>query len=226
MPLTLLDGIVIIVILISAMLAMARGFVREVLAVASWVAAAAAAFFFHAPLVPLIAPYIESTTVATIIAAAVVFFVALIVTSYITMKIADFVIDSRIGLFDRLLGFVFGAVRGLLLLVIIFQFFGWLVPNPPDWVAQARSRPILEDLGTRLIAAMPSDIEETINRWRHGDEPEVAPPDGALGTPDEDVAPADGPPATDAPAEGEDGYDAGDRQGLDQLIEGGATPNQ
>ena len=52
MPITLLDGIVLAVTLFSAVLAMVRGFSREVLAVASWVAAAAAAYFFYPVLVP------------------------------------------------------------------------------------------------------------------------------------------------------------------------------
>ncbi len=101
MPVTVLDVIVLVVVLISAILAMVRGFVREVLSVASWVAAAAAAYFLYKPVLPLLAPYIESKTVATIAAAAAIFFIALIVATYITMKISDFVIDSRIGAVDR-----------------------------------------------------------------------------------------------------------------------------
>jgi membrane protein required for colicin V production len=134
------------------------------------------------------------------------------------MKIADFVVDSRIGMIDRLLGFVFGALRGLLLLVIIFQFFAWLVPEAPSWVANARTRPLLENLGAKLIAAMPQDIEDMINRWRHGDEQEAAPDTGA--------APADTEAPADEPQGQEEGYGTSDRQGLDQLIDGGQSPNQ
>ena len=162
MPITVLDVIVIVVVLISAILAMVRGFVREVLSVLSWVAAAAAAYFFYKPLVPLVQPYIASTTVATIAAAAAIFFVALIIASYITMKIADFVIDSRIGAIDRALGFLYGAVRGVLLLVIALLFFNWLVPKPPPWVMSAQTKPMLDDIGQKLMAALPEDAEATI----------------------------------------------------------------
>ena len=127
MPVTILDVIVVVVVLISAILAMVRGFVREVLSVASWVAAAAAAYFFYPHVLPLVQPYFDSNTVATIVAAAAIFFVALIVASYITMKISDFVIDSRVGAIDRVLGFVFGAVRGLLLMIVAVWFFDLLV---------------------------------------------------------------------------------------------------
>src|SRR4249920_3845563 len=153
-----LDAIVIVVVLISAILAMVRGFVREFLSIASWAVAAAAGYFFYKPLVPLVQPYVDKQIVAVIISVAVIFFVALIVASYITMKISDFVIDSRVGAIDRALGFVFGAVRGLLLLVITFIFFNWLVHPEPPWVASARSEPVLTELGDRLMAAIPKDL--------------------------------------------------------------------
>jgi membrane protein required for colicin V production len=223
MPFTVLDAIVIVVVLISAILAMVRGFVREVLSVASWVAAAAAAYFFYEPLIPMVKPYVESTTVATIIAASVIFFIALIVASYITMRISDFVIDSRVGAFDRVLGFVFGAVRGVLLLVIALLFFNWLVPQPPTWVSQASSKPLLDDIGQRLMAALPEDAEATIlKRLRRDDDtgstsetaPQIAP------------APQSAPaPDGDAPA-GSANYGSGARQGLDQLIENSGSGGQ
>lgn len=209
MHLTLLDGIVIAIVVISAILAMVRGFVREVLSVGSWVAAAGAAYYFHEPVVPLVKPYIASDTVATIIAAAVVFFIALIIASYVTMKISDLVIDSRMGTFDRILGFGFGAVRGLVLLVVALLFFSWLVPQPPAWVSEARTKPMLDTVCARLMAALPKDIESTIlNRFRHGEETEPTP-----------VEPM---PEDDSAASGDgtaNSYSRTERRGLDQLIQ-------
>jgi membrane protein required for colicin V production len=209
MPLTILDIIVIVVVLISATLAMVRGFVREVLSVASWLVAVAAAYFLYKPVVPLVKPYIESGTVATIIAAAAIFFIALIVASYITTKISDFVIDSRVGALDRGLGFVFGAARGLLLLVIALLFFSWLVQTPPSWVANAKSKPILTDLGDRLMAALPDDVEAALlKRFRDND---AESPAGGEATPPGEDAPAAAPPNA--------AYGNGTRQNLDTLIE-------
>ena len=208
MPVTVLDVVVLVVVLISAVLAMVRGFVREVLSVASWVAAAVAANFLNKPVMPLIAPYVESKTVQIIVAAAAIFFVALIVASYITMKISDFVIDSRVGAVDRAFGFVFGAARGVLLLVIALLFFNWLVPKPPAWVAEARSKPVLDDIGERIMAALPEDAEAVIMKRLRGDTPEEHTPPAETG--DGAAPPADG--------DGE-AYDTSQRDGLDQLIE-------
>jgi membrane protein required for colicin V production len=206
MPLTVLDIIVIAVVLISATLAMVRGFVREVLSVASWLAAVAAAYYFYKPLVPVIRPYIESATVSTIVAAAAIFFIALIVASYITTKISDFVIDSRIGAIDRGLGFVFGAARGVLLVIIALWFFNFLVAKPPDWVANAQSEPLLRDWGDQLVAALPEDIEAWIQSHTRG---------GEGGTSEEATPPADDTVVDPAdPAYGND-----TRGNLDQLIQ-------
>jgi membrane protein required for colicin V production len=210
MSLTILDLIVIVVVLVSATLAMVRGFVREVLSVASWLAAVAAAYFLYKPLVPMVKPYIESTTVATIIAAAVIFFIALIVASYITTKISDFVIDSRVGALDRGLGFLFGAARGILLLVIALLFFSWLVQTPPSWVANARSKPLLTDLGDKLMAALPDDVEAALlKRFRNNDAD--APANGT------DTTPTDDSGAANPPADTTYGNDT--RQNLDTLIQ-------
>ena len=214
MSLTILDLVVIVVVLVSATLAMVRGFVREVLSVASWLAAVAAAYFLYKPLVPLVKPYIESGTVATIIAAAVIFFIALIVASYITTKISDFVIDSRVGALDRGFGFLFGAARGLLLLVIALLFFSWLVQTPPAWVANARSKPLLTSLGDRLMAALPNDVEAALLKRFHNTGT-----DSTTG----DAAPPDDSAGSTNPAD--PNYAPGARQGLDNLIQNSGSGN-
>ncbi|QDZ01028.1 CvpA family protein [Nitratireductor mangrovi] len=163
MPITLLDGILVGFTLVSAVLAMVRGFSREILSIASWAASAAAAFFFYPLVLPYVTPYVDNAQLALAVAAAIVFFIALIVVSVITMKIADFIIDSRIGALDRTLGFVYGAARGVLVIAVALLFFNWLVgENRPAWVNEAKSLPLLEGIGERLQALLPDDPENSI----------------------------------------------------------------
>lgn len=163
MPIEILDGILIGITLVSAMLAMIRGFSREVLAVVSWIAAAAAAFFLYPLIMPFALQYTSSETLAAIGSAAVIFLITLIVVSYITMRIADFIIDSRIGVLDRTLGFIFGAARGILIMVVAVQFLNWLIPtDQPTWIAQAKSKPILDSLGNTLVSLLPEDADRSL----------------------------------------------------------------
>ncbi len=174
MPITLLDVILIGITLFSAILAMVRGFSREVLSVASWAAAAAAAYFLYPYVVPYVEPYISGEKVVEIAAAAIVFLITLIIVSIITMKVADFIIDSRIGPLDRTLGFLFGAARGVLLVVVGMLFFNWLAAsNQPDWIARAKSKPILDSLGEELLSYLPEDPDLIDKIKPSGDETET-----------------------------------------------------
>ena len=205
MPITLLDAIVAGFTLVSAMLAMVRGFSREVLSIASWIAAAAAAYLFYKPVLPYVQPYIDNEQVAMAAAAGIVFLIALIIVTVITMKIADFIIDSRVGALDRALGFIYGAVRGIIVLSVAMLFFNWLVgQNPPAWVAGAKSKPLLESVGSWIEGLLPEDPESLIPKQLNpGDEPpaEVATPPAAGAAPAAEEA-GDGP-AEEAPAEGQ-----------------------
>jgi len=153
---TLLDGIVIVVMLMSALLAMYRGFLREVLSIASWVAAAGVTYVFHKPLLPMVKAYVPNDSVALGVTLVGLFVVTLLVVSWITMKISDFVLDSAFGALDRSAGFLFGAGRGYLLCVIAFIFFAWLVPekNYPAWVQNSKTRAWLEATGSSLQAML------------------------------------------------------------------------
>ncbi|WP_158817976.1 CvpA family protein [Methylocapsa sp. S129] len=205
-----LDLGLIIIILVSALLSMVRGFTREVLAIGSWAAAAAAAYFFYPNLVPYVTPYIHKEPLPAVISAAVIFFVALIVVSILTVRISDAILDSKVGALDRSLGFVFGAVRGFLLGVVAFAIFNWLVAEKqqPEWVKNAKTRPILMQTADRVIALLPDDAEHTIEGWWKKTKT-AAPADDAPLPPDESndvkspdmTAPAAAPPKkTEAPA--------------------------
>lgn len=164
---TLFDGLLIGLMLVSGVLAMIRGFSREVLAVASWIVAALAALYFYPTLSPIAANYTasfsSSKTLADIAAAGVIFIIVLIIVSLLTMKIADFIVDSKIGALDRTLGFLFGAARGALLVVVGLLFFNWLVPeDQPEWVANAKSKPMLESIGESIVQLLPDDPEKSI----------------------------------------------------------------
>lgn len=220
MTITLLDVILLAVMLISAALAMVRGFTREVLSIASWAAAAAATVFFFEPARTVARQYIHFNPpqIADVVAGGGIFIVTLLVVSFITMKISDAILDSRVGPLDRILGFAFGAARGLLLVVVAFLFFTWLVPEKgqPEWFRTAQSKPLLQDAGDKLLALLPEDPESTILQ-------KLKRRDGAGDAATAPAAPAPNDNAAPAPDDGPDVSPA-DKQGLDKLLEQDVKP--
>ncbi|ULO24472.1 CvpA family protein [Methylocystis sp. SB2] len=196
-----LDLAVITVVLISGMLALLRGFTREVLAILSWVAAAAAAYFFYPLALPYIKPYVSKDEIALAASVASVFFVSLIAVSLVTVKLSDVILDSKVGALDRTLGFLFGAIRGALLAVVAFVFYSWLVPetNQPEWVKDARAKPFLTAGGEKLREMLPDDIDSLVAKIKaKKGAPNEEPP--ADVEPDK-IQPAPTDASSEAPAE-------------------------
>jgi len=164
MAFTMLDLIVALVVFISAFLAMVRGFSREMLSLASWILAALTAFFAYPHLLPQVRPHIANEMVALIATLAGVFVIALLVISLLTMKVADLIIDSRIGAVDRALGLLFGLGRGALILAVATLFTNELIrpENRPDWLASAATKPVLDKMAIQLKAVLPSDLAEKL----------------------------------------------------------------
>jgi membrane protein required for colicin V production len=221
-----LDLAVLAIVLISAVLSMLRGFSREVLAIASWVAAAAAAYYFYPIVTPYLAPYIHKEVIAQGVAAAIVFFATLIVVSLFTVRLSDAILDSKIGALDRTLGFLFGVARGFLLAVVGFAIFNWLVSDKqqPEWVKNAKTRPVLTETADKIVALLPEDAAATIDSWikSHGnvlpgtEEPADESAAPSLTSPAPPPAPAPAPPGqkkADTPTK-----NASERQKLDALI--------
>jgi membrane protein required for colicin V production len=166
MPVTLLDIILIGVMLISALLAMIRGFMREILSIAAWVIAALATLYAFSKLLPLAKSYFNNDIVAYAIVLGGTFLGTLLIVSVITVRFSDMVLDSRVGALDRTMGFLFGLARGLIIVVVAFLFFAWLVPDrsQPEWVRSAKSRVVLQGTGDWLMSMLPEDLDATISK--------------------------------------------------------------
>ncbi len=226
MPVTILDMIVIGVVLISALLAALRGFTREVLAIGSWAIAAAVAYMLYPQALPYAQQYVSTNKQVSMgVAIGGVFLATLLVSYFLTSKISDMILDSRIGALDRSLGFIFGAGRGLLLAVVGFIFFNYLVSaqQQPGWVKDSRLRgTVLEPLGKTLMSFMPENPEQMLQRMRPRD-PADTPRDAPA-----DPAPAPAPPRrTEAPAPpASTASTPADRAALQRVIDSGQARPQ
>jgi membrane protein required for colicin V production len=150
--LTVADVAIIGIVLVSALWAFLRGFVREVLGVAAWVGAAFVTLYGFAYVRPYAHQLISIDFVADAVAGVVLFVVSLILFSVISHAISSQVRDSALSAIDRSLGFVFGLVRGAVIVCLAYLLLKWAVPpqDRPAWIMSARSLPAIEQ-GVALL---------------------------------------------------------------------------
>ena len=174
MPITWLDLILLLVMLVSGLLAMIRGFMREILSIGAWGIAALTTLYSYARVLPMVKPYFSSDTVATAVTVVSIFLLTLLIVSILTVRISDLILDSRVGALDRTLGFLFGLGRGLLIVVVAYLFFDWLVPDrsKPEWVLNAKSKVVIKSTGDWLKGMLPDDPETTILKRLKRPKPE------------------------------------------------------
>ncbi len=167
---TIFDGVVAGVILISAVLAFSRGFVREAMSIAAWVAAAVVAFMFAPDVVPLIneVPYLgdfigTSCELGILAAFTAVFVVALVVISFFTPVFSSAIKNSPLGGLDAGLGFLFGVARGALLVVVALIAYERIAGDEPiAAVADSRSAAIFAEAQTGVEAQIPTEAPDWI----------------------------------------------------------------
>ena len=223
MPITWLDIILLVVMLISGLLAMIRGFMREILSIAAWIAAAAATLYFYGRLLPYAKQYFNNDIVAAGAVIGGVFLGTLLIVSIVTVRVSDMILDSRIGALDRTLGFLFGLGRGLVIVVVAFLFFDWLVPqkSQPTWVTGAKSRVVLASTGDWIKSMLPDDPESTILKRLKRPREDGAEEPQPSGQRSDNAVP--GAARTAGSGTGE-GYDRSDRSSMRSLIETKAAP--
>lgn len=191
---TLVDAVVAGLIVISAILAYSRGLVRELMAIVGWAAAAVAAFYFAPPAVPLIReiPYLggvigESCELGIIVAFAGVFAIALLVVSIVTPLFAIAVQRSVLGGIDAALGFLFGALRGVLLVLVALIAYDRIVPagSGVAVVDDSRSARIFAAAQTRVEGALPDDAPAWILARYNDLTAQCVAPDAGTAGPDQ-----------------------------------------
>jgi membrane protein required for colicin V production len=162
---TLIDAGVAIVIVLSAILAYSRGVVRESLAILGWVVAAIAAFVFAAqvqPLIkelPVVGEFLEGSCELSVIAAfAAVFAIVLVLTSLFAPLLSSAVQRSVLGGLDQGLGFLFGVLRGIVLVAVAFIVYDRAVAaNTVPMVDNSRSAKVFASFQTNIDESIPQD---------------------------------------------------------------------
>jgi membrane protein required for colicin V production len=156
----LVDVIVLILIVLSAILGFARGFVREVLGVGAWLGAALVAISCFHFIQPTMHRLISNENIADPVGFGALFLIALIVFSLLSRVTSNLVRGSMLSGLDRILGIFFGIARGAILLSIVYIVGGALVPSD-HWsteIRDSRSLPYIHRGATWIIQAVPEQM--------------------------------------------------------------------
>jgi membrane protein required for colicin V production len=155
-----LDIGVVAIVVLSAIFAFARGFVREAFSVIAWVGAAAITFYGFGWAYDRIDPYVQNPLLSQLIAGFGLFIVSLVVLTMITGTLARMVSATAFSPIDRTLGFVFGLARGVFLVCLAYLLVAAALPPSdwPPWLTEARSRPFLQQGADLLYGFLPAAL--------------------------------------------------------------------
>ncbi len=156
------DYVVLAIVGLSVLLSIMRGFVREILALASWFIAFIVARLYATDLIPLLPEAIPNDALKMLAAFLIVFLTTLLLCSLLAIALSQLFKKAGLGFVDRGLGAVFGALRGLLVVCLLVLLAGFTaLPKEPLWRNAMFAAP-LEALVMLLLPWMPDDIAKHV----------------------------------------------------------------
>jgi membrane protein required for colicin V production len=151
------DIAVLLIVGLTTIVGFMRGFVREVLTLAAWVLALVAIRLFHTPLTTWLGGFLSAPAAASVLAFALLLLVPYFAVKLLAGWLAGATRNSLIGPIDRLLGAGFGAVKGLIIVVLAFSLLVlgydtvWGPGGRPDWIVLSRSYPLIDASSNALV---------------------------------------------------------------------------
>lgn len=155
-----LDYVIIGIIVVSTVISLVRGFVREAFSLAIWILAFWLSWSFFRALGGVFQPWLDSPTARLGVAFAVLMIASLLVGGLINYLVIQLVEHSGMSGTDRLVGMVFGAARGVLLVAVLVLLSGLTTLPQENWWRASRTAPYFEELAFWLRDLLPKDLAE------------------------------------------------------------------
>ena len=157
-----LDGVLLLILAVSIMTSFRKGLTREVIGLASVVAALVLGIELYGPAGSLVASYVNSPATANFVGFVLVFFGVLLAGAVVSYVIGKFLRVTGLSFVDHLLGAGFGVVRGLLIGVALITGIMAFSPGnqAPDSVVQSRTAPYVVDAARVVAAVAPNELKE------------------------------------------------------------------
>ena len=159
-----LDIVILIIVAISALIALGRGLVKEVLSIIGWVLSGIAIIYLLPVLNPVAQKYIETGWVAGVTTAVLILIVFMVVWILITGNIVSKIRSSKLSSLDRTLGLFFGIVRAFLLVVLMYILVSWMMPQKaqPDLLKKSKYFQIAGNFAEPIEKLIPKDTLDAI----------------------------------------------------------------
>ncbi len=172
------DWLIVGIIGLSAVISLVRGFVREALSIVIWIMALWAAFHFTAPFAQLFLGGIELASVRLAVAAIILIICILVLGSMLSWLVGRLLQSTGLSGTDRLLGVVFGALRGLVTVTALVAVVSWTPLCLDPWWRQSQLVPSIEALAIHARDFLPGGLREIIGSCRQNptDAPEAPRP--------------------------------------------------
>lgn len=152
------DLFIIVVVVLSALISLVRGFVKESISLATWIIAGIVALRYYSPMADLLEPYISSVTLRQWVGGGILFLVTLIVGAIVNFIVSQLVSRTGLSGTDKALGVVFGAARGMLI-VIMLVLLASLTPMPgAEWWQESTLIDFFQQLAGWVKRIIPDDV--------------------------------------------------------------------
>ena len=158
-----IDLVIIGVIVLSALISLIRGFVKESISLVTWVVAGLLALRYYGPMADLLEPFISSVSLRHWVGGGILFVVTLIAGAIVNFIVSQLVSTTGLCGTDKALGVVFGGARGVLIVTMIVLLAG-LTPMPEaSWWQESAMIEYFEQLAAWVKGIIPEDTVGQFN---------------------------------------------------------------
>ncbi|MBS0474298.1 MAG: CvpA family protein [Proteobacteria bacterium] len=163
------DIAVLLLVALGAITGFMRGFVQEVLTLAAWVLSVFAIHSLHTPLSAWLGPQVGTESGAAVLAFAVLLLIPYAIVKLLAARLGSVSRESLLGPIDRVLGFGFGTVKGVLISVMAFSVLAlgydtiWGANGRPDWISQSRSYPFIDAASREMVQALADRRQQALD---------------------------------------------------------------
>ena len=160
---SVIDWVILAVLVVSVLISLKRGFIREALSLASWIIAFIVARMFSGNLATLLDGMVETSSLRWIIAFAILFVGTIVIGAMLNHLISEFVRMTGLSGTDRVFGMVFGIIRGVIILVAIVYGLQFTLVPEDAWWKDSTFIPYLSTLADWARKTLPGTTEQIMS---------------------------------------------------------------